>query len=373
MGYYDGISCTSIQAESPRAATPDAEKAIDRLFPGICTQAVRQDLRVNDHWAIIAGKVGVLCFSNHLPPKGDKLTWQYLRVLVVLMVLSSLHSSVAGDAADTAAKEPMLVAPFTREKAIAAQKECSERLGSAVDITNSIGMKLKLIPAGESKMGSPASDKADSDERPRHKVRLTRPFYLGVTEVTQGQWKAVMKTEPWSGEDCVKEGLDYAATHVSSLDAIEFCKRLSAKDGMTYRLPTEAEFEYACRGGTTSVYHFGDDASRLGDYAWHEGNAYDGGEKYAHEVARKKPNPFGLYDMHGNVWEWCSDWYSGVYYGESPVADPKGPALASRRVYRGGSWLNPAWFCRSAYRYGNPPDARYNDLGFRVAADPSGK
>jgi formylglycine-generating enzyme required for sulfatase activity len=238
---------------------------------------------------------------------------------------------------------------------------------TSTEITNSIGMKLKLIPAGEFPMGSPASEANRDDDEHQHRVRISKPFYLGVTEVTQGQWSSVMGTQPWSGQDYVKEGADYAATYVSWEEAVEFCKRLSAKDGATYRLPTEAEWEYACRGGTTSVYHFGDDDSRLGDYAWYEENAYDVDEKYAHRVGEKKANPFGLYDMHGNVWEWCSDWYGRDYYSASPGSDPTGPSEATHRVNRGGGWNNTARFCRSAYRFWYTPDFRYSFLGFRVA------
>ena len=243
--------------------------------------------------------------------------------------------------------------------------------GLPQEITNSIGMKLKLIPAGEFLMGSPESDEdAGDSEKPQHRVRITKPFYLGVTEVTQGQWESVMRTRPWSGEDYVKEGSDYAASYVSWDDAVEFCKKLSSREGVTYRLPTEAEWEYACRGGTTTVYHFGDDASRLGDYAWFEDNAYDVDEKYAHRVSQKKGNPYGLYDMHGNVYEWCADWYNSDYYEDSPTDDPVGPTLGSFRVFRGGGWRYFPRGCRSADRFYDSPGFRLSYLGFRVASVP---
>ena len=241
-------------------------------------------------------------------------------------------------------------------------------------LTNSIGMKLKLIPAGEFLMGSPDTDKnGDDDEKAQHKVRITQPFCLGTTEVTQGQWESVMGTRPWEGKEYVEEGKDYAATYVTWDDAQEFCRTLSEKERSTYRLPTEAEWEYACRAGTTTVYHFGDDASRLGDYAWFGDNACDVDEKYAHRVGQKNPNPFGLYDMHGNLWEWCHDWYDKDYYAGSPLDDPTGPSGGSTRVIRGGNWWLGAGSCRSAYRYGYSPEFRSNDLGFRVARSPSGE
>ena len=246
-------------------------------------------------------------------------------------------------------------------------------------ITNTIGMKLKLIPAGEFQMGSGVSAETiaarfDSDakyfkdEFPQHPVRITKPFYLQTTEVTQGQWQSVMGTKPWSGNTFVKEGAEYAATYVSWEDAVEFCRKLSAKEGVEYRLPTEAEWEYACRAGSRTMYSFGDNASALKDYAWFDENAYDiDDEKYAHQVGLKRPNAWGLYDMHGNVYEWCSDWYGEDYYASSPEADPRGPSGGgSLRVFRGGSWFSPARSARSANRHWDSPDYRYSSVGFRV-------
>ncbi len=210
-------------------------------------------------------------------------------------------------------------------------------------ITNSIGMALTLIPAGEFMMGSPESElalggKHDDTESPQHRVTVTRPFYLGTTEVTQSQWEAVMRTSPWHGQENVKEGPDYPATYVNWDDAGAFCQEMSRLEAQTYRLPTEAEWEYACRAGTTTCYSFGDDPSKLGDFDWCEANAWDVDEKYAHRVGQKLANPFGLYDMHGNVWEWCSDWYAEDYYARSLPTDPFGPSSGSNRVIRGGSW-----------------------------------
>ena len=172
-------------------------------------------------------------------------------------------------------------------------------------IENSIGMVLFPIPAGEFPMGSPETEKelhiVPRQHEVQHQVTLTKPFLLGVHEVTQGQWQAVMGTTPWKGEPYVKEGDDYPATYVNWQDAVEFCRKLSKKEGLEYRLPTDAEWEYACRAGTTTAYSFGDDASELGEYAWYRENVQDAGQEYAHTVGQKKPNPWGLYDMHGNV------------------------------------------------------------------------
>jgi formylglycine-generating enzyme required for sulfatase activity len=229
-------------------------------------------------------------------------------------------------------------------------------------ICNSIGIELKLIPAGSFTMGQPGGD---SGETP-HRVTLTKPFYVGVYEVTNGQWRRVMGYVPseFMGDDRPVE-------RVSWDDAIEFCRKLSAlpdelKVGRVYRLPTEAEWEYACRAGTETKYSFGDDESQLSEYGWFHDNS--GRETYP--VGRKKPNPWGLFDMHGNVWEWCSDWYSD--YGSGPVTDPLGPALASGRVGRGGGWSDTAWDCRSAVRGRRGPSFRNDAVGFRLALSPSG-
>jgi formylglycine-generating enzyme required for sulfatase activity len=243
------------------------------------------------------------------------------------------------------------------------------------ETTNSIGMKFVLIPAGEFMMGSPAWDQ-DQDlfgsERPQHRVRITKPFYLGVHEVTQAQYEAVMGSRPWSGQQYVKEDADYPATYVRWKEATVFCEKLSAKEGRTYRLATEAEWEYACRAGSSTGSFFGDDSSASGNHAWHYENAWNVGEEYAHAVGRKKPNGWGLYDMHGNVWEWCSDWRDGGYYKESPVDDPTGPSSGDVRVVRGGGWHYSS-DCRAAYRPRGSPDPRGDDLGFRVALVPTGR
>ena len=237
------------------------------------------------------------------------------------------------------------------------------------EIASSIGLRLRRIPAGEFLMGSPSSEENHDIDEQQHRVRITRPFYIGIHEVTQGQWKAVMGTEPWQGKEYVKEGADYAACFISWEEAQEFCRKLGEKDGATYRLPTEAEWEYACRGGTSTMYSFGDDTTGLADHAWFEDNAWNGKQAYVHMVGQKKPNAWGLFDMHGNVWEWCSDWYAGNYYEQfksDTAVDPQGPEQSRRRVYRGGSWFRAAKYARSAYRSYAPPDTRNDLLGFRV-------
>jgi formylglycine-generating enzyme required for sulfatase activity len=224
----------------------------------------------------------------------------------------------------------------------------------ASSLTNSLGMQFALIPAGEFQMGSTSG--AD-DERPVHTVRLSKPFYLGIHEVTQGQWEAVMGNNPSQ----FKGDANRPVEMVSWEEVQQFIDKLNTREGGTqYRLPTEAEWEYAARAGSTTAYSFGDDSSQLGKYAWFEGNA----GKTTHPVGTLQPNAWGLYDMHGNVWEWVQDWY-GKYTAE-PVTDPQGPASGSLRVYRGGSWLIGARSCRSASRYNGAPGYRYVSLGFRL-------
>jgi formylglycine-generating enzyme required for sulfatase activity len=234
-------------------------------------------------------------------------------------------------------------------------------------ITNTIGMKFNKIPAGTFTMGSPETEEGDEHQ---HKVTISKAFYMQTTEVTQGEWKALMGTEPWKDERYVKEGPNYPASYVSWDDAVAFCKKLSEREGKTYRLPTEAEWEYACRGGTETRWSFGDDEEDLGDYAWYAKNAWDIDEKYAHQVELKKPNAFGLYDMHGNVYEWCHDYYEADYYKQSPEKDPTGPTSGSSRVFRGGSWVSlTSRYTRSAHRNRVDADHRHYSGGFRLVRE----
>jgi len=221
---------------------------------------------------------------------------------------------------------------------------------------NSIGMEFVLIPAGTFQMGSNDSDAYDN-EKPVHTVRITQPFYLGKYEVTQGQWQAVMGNNPskFTGDP------NRPVEHVSWDDVQEFVRRLNSREGgAMYRLPTEAEWEYAARAETTTRWSFGDDVGQLGRYAWHDQNA--GGQ--THPVGQLQPNSWGLYDMHGNVWEWVQDWYGG--YASGTAVDPAGPSSGSIRVNRGGSWIDSARYCRSAPRIRGAPGDRIVYLGFRL-------
>ena len=225
-------------------------------------------------------------------------------------------------------------------------------------------MAFVWIEPGVFQMGS---DRGVSDERPVHEVEISTGFWLGQYEVTQGQWKAVMGTTPWAGRAGVRANSSHPAVYVSWSDVQAFVGRLNASAGSSvYRLPSEAEWEYACRAGTQTRWSFGDDESQLGDYAWYEDNAWDVGEKYGHAVGTKRPNAWGLHDMHGNVREWVQDWYGRDYYNSSPRVDPLGPSSGSYRVNRGGYFRGSAWDVRSAGRAPYPPSHRNVVLGVRL-------
>jgi formylglycine-generating enzyme required for sulfatase activity len=275
-----------------------------------------------------------------------------------LMVLVCALTLVAGFGPVTAAVKGPVKVPW---KPTRVQVDTARKIGRPVILSNAIGMKFVLIPAGNFKMGS-RSSLAAGDEHPSHRVRISRPFYLQTTEVTQDQWFAVMGNNP----SYFKGHGDRPVERVSYQDALEFIRRLNRREGTTrYRLPTEAEWEYACRAGTATDYSFGDSSAGLNDYGWSNGNSYG----TTHPVGKKRPNPWGLYDMHGNVWEWCSDWYAKDYYKKSPSTDPKGPASGGYRVLRGGAWYLDAGFLRSANRGGNIPSSRSRANGFRVVRD----
>ena len=222
-----------------------------------------------------------------------------------------------------------------------------------VDLGKDLKLEMILIPAGKFMMGSPASEKNRFDVETQHEVTITKPFYMGKYEVTQEQWEAVMGNNPSE-----TKGAKLPVTDVSWEDCQEFIKKLNAKTDGGYRLPTEAEWEYSCRAGTTTAYSFGDKITPK------DVNYDDSGIGKPVEVGSYKPNAFGLYDMHGNVYEWCEDWH-----GEYPfaVTDPKGPATGKLRVLRGGSFTDLVSTARSSNRGGNSPTNRSYVLGFRLA------
>ena len=286
----------------------------------------------------------------------------------------SLPASVASH---PAAAPPPAVAPFPEPQAKRHQKAWADYLAVPVEQANSIGMKLVLIPPGEFSMGTAADaarkSNAQAGESPSHRVKITRPFLLGAYEVSQAEYQRLMQKNPshfaprtvgresFSGQAVVAIPVE----SVSWTMATEFCHRLSdltaeQSAGRKYRLPTEAEWEYACRAGSTTRWYFGNDDTVLADYAWFS-------QKKPQAVGQKKPNAWGLCDMLGNVSEWCADWFSPEYYKGSPSADPAGPSSGVERVIRGGSWWNAA-SCRSAARVGAEDDGN-ETTGFRVLCE----
>ena len=238
-------------------------------------------------------------------------------------------------------------------------------------VTNSIGMTFVLIQAGSFMMGNKLNPKeviekyhgGEKDfyeyyeqELPRHEVAISKPFYLQSTQVTQSQWQKVMNNNPSKFKNC---GYHCPVENVSWADVQEFIIKLNKKEGTDkYRLPTEAEWEYACRAGTTSDFSFGNNPDKLDEYAWFDLNAYE-----PHPVGLKRPNAWGLYDMHGNVWEWCQDWYED--YSSEPLVDPTGPSSGSYHVRRGGSCKRDSANARCSDRSPNYDNRGNDETGFR--------
>ncbi len=254
-------------------------------------------------------------------------------------------------------------------------------------ITNSIGMKLALIPTGKFRMGSPRSEAERESEESQHEVTITKPFYMGVYEVTQAEYMKLMDPKNQAHFNSDRGGgAEYPMEDVLWTEADEFCRKLTAlpdeiRAGRKYRLPTESEWEYACRAGTTTAFHFGESiSSRQANF---NGNfPYGNAEKGQYlrrtvKVGSYQPNNFGLYDMHGNVAEWCADWYDPDYYDASHDEDPRGPPVGVLSddyenyylVVRGGCWIDDARACRSAYRHRAMHRNKYRLIGFRVVCE----
>ncbi len=260
-----------------------------------------------------------------------------------------------------------------------------------LDLGNKVVLKLTLIPAGKFLMGSARNegDRGD-DERvfpgrrvngaPQPRVTISKPFYLGICEVTVDQYAEFTKATGQKHEDpSFKQTGDDPVVNVSWEDAHAFCAWLSKKTGQTIVLPTEAQWEYACRAGSGSLFCFGGNMDELRQYAWFGSGNYgfrpgpneEGPATQTHPVGQKKPNRWVLYDMHGNVWEWCADYYAAGY-AAAEETDPAGPKEGTLRVLRGGSWKSPWYSCRCATRAWTSPRLRYDDVGFRVAVLPPG-
>lgn len=268
-----------------------------------------------------------------------------------LVCLSSCTGSVA-------------IPPMTAAEAQAKQVAEATRLRVPVTLTDGLGIKFSLIPRGEFTMGSARSEQGRQPAEVQHHVTLARSFYMATTEVTQAQWLQLMESNP-----SFVEGSDHPVETITWNDAIEFCRRLSEKEGARYRLPTEAEWEYACRAGTTTAYHTGDSLST--EQANYNGELDDpeGGlnRDETTPVGSFAANAWGLFDMHGNVWEWCSDWHGE--YDTVNTTDPRGPEQGTTRVVRGGCWVNAAKVCRSATRGDTEPMSWNFHFGMRVVRE----
>ncbi|HEC03437.1 MAG TPA: formylglycine-generating enzyme family protein [Phycisphaerales bacterium] len=309
-----------------------------------------------------------------------------LKTMLVLGVISFYLGADAGggEEQDSPCQVASPVSQANDARAVSEEVRPAPQQEKTIDLGNGVTMELLLIPAGSFYMGSASSEIGRAgDEGPVGRVQITRPFYMGKHEVTQVQWKAVMgttvrqqRTKAAVGLPLYGEGSDYPIYWVSWDEAVAFCNKL----GSGFRLPTEAEWEYACRAGSDTRFHYGDDpnCSQLGQYAWYGDNSVnsemawyeheDDRGRSAHRVGQKKPNAWGLYDMHGNVWEWCADWRAPTYKNMTTVY-PMGPSNAKSRVIRGGSWRAAPDRCRSAARIFQLPDAPHGFLGFRIVLD----
>ena len=258
----------------------------------------------------------------------------------------------------------------------AAVAEVTPEKEIAVTLPGGATIEFVWIKPGSFAMGSPASEPGRLvDEGPQHEVTITHGFYLGKFEVTQAQWESVMGTAVTEKRRAryVQLNPSHPAVYISWEDVQMFVKTLNllqtlnkAVEGSLYRLPTEAEWEYAARAGTTTRWSFGDDEGQLGHYASYEANAWSAGLKYAQPVGTRLSNPWGLHDMHGNIWEWVQDWYGSEYYSSSAIEDPPGPAAGDARVMRGGGFSDVARGLRSACRFRHRPSARGYSMGARL-------
>ena len=282
-------------------------------------------------------------------------TWIYQCATLAAFVVCA-----AGFAQESTVEEPAPASPGATEKPDAAPPGAAEQRAQPSEgtvapprITNSIGMELQRIVPGSFMMGS---TKGDANEAPPHRVTITKSFYIGVHEVTQAEWEALMGDNP----SHFKEE-NRPVENVTWKDAELFCRRLSEKEGIRYRLPTEAEWEYACRAGTTTEFPWGDQFQD--EYAWCDQNS----ENESHPVGMKRPNPWGLYDMSGNVYEWCADSYAE--YTDQDQTDPLVSLETPYHVDRGGCWYNVAEYCRSSDRGGRLADFRDFFVGLRVVCE----
>ena len=377
----------------------------------MCQARLHVTLIAGRHSCAFPHRLLKTCLMNRLSPVTP--------IAVVVMLLTLIRPSNSGET------PPLAIAPFDSAEAKQLQQKWSEATGQKVTYTNSVGMQLVLLPPGEFTMGRTEEEfdrlisivDADPEMKnnrggmitwsmlmmPAHRVRITRPFYVGATEVTVGQFRQFVEATGYKTE--AERGLNHGkpykggrplstwrkpmawrkpplvqednepVMHLCWNDCVAFCNWLSEKEGREYSLPTEAEWEYACRAGTTTPWHFGDydDVDRVAhEYAW-----WSDGAQEKHDLPRAagqgKPNAFGLYDMHGNMWEYVADWWHRLSYKEAPLNDPTGPTEQSekndqRRIIRGSSFDWGRWGGDSAYRMRITQQSnQHPHMSFRVA------
>lgn len=255
-----------------------------------------------------------------------------------------------GDQTIVVAKAPASGAPEHPSTTPAPMKTAT------IDLGGGVKMEFVLIQPGSFVMGTDEDNDPDSDASPPRRVTLTQPFYLGKYEVTQEQWEKVLGSNPshFRGAKRPVETVSWNACQ-------EFLVKLQERTGRKFALPTEAQWEFACRAGTRTPWSFGDSDAAMGDYAWNRDNS----GQTTHAVGEKKPNAWGLCDMHGNVAEWCADWYAKHTYARSDATDPAGPSSGDSRVLRGGAWGDDSGYLRCTYRNCNGPDGANDGIGFR--------
>jgi formylglycine-generating enzyme required for sulfatase activity len=377
-----------LHAKDPDDRYQSAREVADVLAD--CEAQLKANAKLRDYSRIPRSK----------PRRSGRRKWVAAAAAVLLPVVALALADIGGVTHLFHDREPGPAAN-TSLGAKEVQEASAKQLGIPVETVNSIGMKLRLIPSGKFTMGS-SNEEIDfwlrqnvgwakerlPSEGPRHEVEITLPFYMGQTEVTVGQFRQFVKAtgyktqaeregganrltpnEGWkidANTNWRNPGFAQADDHpvvcVSWDDALEFCNWLSKHEGKTYRLPTEAEWEYGCRAGSKGRWSFGDDESELLDHARILGNS----QRHTWSVAGLKANAWGLDDMHGNAWEWCQDWYEMTYYKTSPSKDPLGPGTGRQRVVRGGGWEALPVLCRSAFRDHEDPGYGYYVIGFRV-------
>jgi formylglycine-generating enzyme required for sulfatase activity/serine/threonine protein kinase len=434
LGITEATGVTKLASTIIRLTTTTGTLVIETDDPRLKVSVDGDNVRIHGsglgELTLKPGQSKVAALKDGKPVKQELVSIERNDRTVVLMTLEPTSTSLAGTRSDSqpstlnsqptgwnawpADAPPPAIAPFDAEQAEKHQEAWAKYLGVPVEKEIVLGqdkagkdvkLTMVLIPPGEFMMGSTDEEQLRAvrrrdahlygeiySEAPQHRVRITRPFWLGRHEITIAEFRQFVESERyvteaerdpeggtgfprgkrvqsprfvWSGDLEFAQSEDSPVVSISWNDAAAFCKWLSRTQGdLTCSLPSEARWEYACRAGTTTDWYAGNSMADVQEYGWFSGNS----ELKTHPVGQLRPNGFGLYDMHGNVWEWCGDWYGTSYYETSPINDPTGPLASDSRVRRGGSWFNGVEPARSAKRLSRDPNYRDTTTGFRVAA-----